>query len=654
MATIPTNLPVPSESARDLKVNAGKIDEFVTSFALKYKDRLGGDHYTIEGLRQLAQQAIAAFGWVQIDSFQAGATLTLPNQVLRWKLPDGNGEYYRWDGAFPKVVPAASTPESTGGIGSGAWLSIGDASLRALLESTAGAGAIGTESGSTVQDELDALSSKYIFEMPSYFRCAYYEPISGQDYPQGLAESDNYWFIIYTDRSASPQKSHIKRIDKVTGYIVDSGDILYGDLHNLSVLNDNEVIYVTPVSTGAYSYSGSLTKYNFSTNTTQTISFESGTQISTTYGFCYDDDDKLYQLDLAGQAVNTDGRFDQIRVYSISQMKRIGIIPMPREIVREGFVQALDYHDGLLYYYTGGSYVGVETSNKRVTSIYCSSLNGQLLSGANYRADSFASAFQPTTTTNVGYEAQGISCRKGRISILCFTGSIQANILIGSKDIVCGSSLVIQNINSSSYRRVLTYSSFGDLNISNSDLASGDAIGLLANRMLDNSILECPLDATNWSAITNQVGVAAGNIRIYRGNANRISGLVSVSSSDANPYNYVFSVYAGVTSPVLRLSNTRAKSKVLYTGAIVATIGDLISFDTSTYSSITILVTNTASTNACVAGEYGSGLLKYLIDTSQTIVLSNTIATLGFKFTGTGMQVMSVSGSPIVKSVLAE
>lgn len=585
------------------------------------------------------------------STFLNGATLESERDFI-WD--DNSKSWYYWTGTFSKEVPAASTPESTGGIGAGAWLSIGDAALLELLESTAGAGAIGTESGSTVQDELDALSNKYIFEMPSYFRSVYYEPISGQDYPQGLAESDNYWYIIYTDRSTSPQKSHIKRINKKNGQSLDSGYIMYGDLHNVAVITDNEVIYVTPVSTGAYSYSGSLTKYNFSTNTTQTISFEPGTQMSTTYGFCYDGDDKLYQLDLAGQAVNTDGRFDQIRVYSISQMKMIGIIPMPREIVREGFVQALDYHDGLLYYYTGGAYVGGETSNKRVTSIYCSSLNGQLLSGANYRADSFASAFQPTTTTNVGYEAQGISCRKGRISILCFTGSIQANILIGNKDIVSGSSLVIQNINASSYRRVFTYSSFADLNISNSDLASGDAIGLLANRMLDNSILECPLDATNWSAITNQLGITAGNIRIYRGNANRISGLVSVSPSDANPYNYVFSVYAGATSPILRLSNTRDKSKVLYTGAIVATIGDFISFDTSTYSSITILVTNTVSSNACVAGEYGSGLIKYLIDTSQTIVLSNTIATLGVKFTGAGIQVMSVSGSPIVKAVLAE
>lgn len=137
MATTPTNLPVPSESPRDLKSNAGKIDEFVTSFALKYKDRFGGDHYTIEGLRQLAQQAIAAYGWVPMDSFQDGATLTLPNQVLRWKLPDGDGDYYRWDGAFPKTVPTASTPESTGGIGAGAWLSVGDAVLRTELSSDA-------------------------------------------------------------------------------------------------------------------------------------------------------------------------------------------------------------------------------------------------------------------------------------------------------------------------------------------------------------------------------------------------------------------------------------------------------------------------------------------------------------------------------------
>lgn len=651
MTTQPTNNPVPSESPRDLKFNAGKIDEFVTSLALKYQDRFGGEHYTIEGLRWLAQQAIAEFGWIPVGTFQAGATLTLPNQILK---DTTDGEYYRWDGTIPKIVNVGSTPDTTGGIGFGAWISVGDASLRSMLASSIGAKNIGTSSGESVQDELNSLSKKYIFEMPSYFKSAYHEVISGQDYPQGLAESDNYWFIIYTNRSSSPQKSHIKRISKLTGQSSDSGYINYGDLHNVAVITDDEVLYVTPVSAGAYSYSASLTRYDFSENTTTTVAFEAGTQMSTTYGFCYDGDDKIYQLDLVGQAANPDGRFDHVRVYSISQMKQIGIVPMPREIVREGFVQALDYHNGFLYYYTGGAYLGIETSNKRVTSIYCSSLNGQLISGANYRADSFASAFQPLITTNVGYEAQGISCRKGRISLLCLTGSIQANILTGSKGRDDGYMLVMQYINSSSYRRVFTYSSFGDLNISNSSLAAGDAIGLLCNRMLDNSILECALDATNWSSITSQLGISAGNMRNYKANSNRITGVVSVSSSDGNPYNYVFSVYSGVTSSILRLSCSRSKSKVLYTGAIVATVGDSVSFDTSTYSSIKLLVTNSTSTNACAIGEYNSGLIKYLIDTNQSIALSNVNATLGFRLTTSGLQVISVSGNPIIKAILAE
>ncbi|HCR1863906.1 TPA: hypothetical protein ONC12_003116 [Enterobacter hormaechei subsp. steigerwaltii] len=121
MATQPTNLPVPSESPRDLKFNAGKIDEFVTSMAQQYEDRFGGKHYTIEGLRWLAQQAIAAYGYITVDSFQNGATLTLPNQVLRDESTD---QYYRWDGSLPKVVAPGSTPENTGGIGAGAWIYI--------------------------------------------------------------------------------------------------------------------------------------------------------------------------------------------------------------------------------------------------------------------------------------------------------------------------------------------------------------------------------------------------------------------------------------------------------------------------------------------------------------------------------------------------
>ncbi|EHB5917541.1 hypothetical protein JXB84_001094 [Escherichia coli] len=138
MATQPTNLPVPSESPRDLKFNAGKIDEYVTSMGWTYTDRFGQKHYTIEGNNYLARQAISAFGYITLDSFEDGNTLTLPNQVLRL---EASGEYYRWDGVFPsegKIVPPSSTPNSTGGIGPGAWLSVGDAVLRSELASDVG------------------------------------------------------------------------------------------------------------------------------------------------------------------------------------------------------------------------------------------------------------------------------------------------------------------------------------------------------------------------------------------------------------------------------------------------------------------------------------------------------------------------------------
>lgn len=130
MATTPTNLPIPSEDPRDLKFNAGKFDEVMTSDAHYYVDRFGVKRWTIAGFQFTAEEAIRNYGYITMDSFEDGATLTLPNQVLRW---ENNGEYYRWDGDFPKAVAAGSTPESTGGVGLGAWVGVGDASLRSDL-----------------------------------------------------------------------------------------------------------------------------------------------------------------------------------------------------------------------------------------------------------------------------------------------------------------------------------------------------------------------------------------------------------------------------------------------------------------------------------------------------------------------------------------
>ncbi|MEG6219957.1 hypothetical protein UXP54_11355 [Enterobacter hormaechei] len=123
MTTQPTNLPVPSESPRDLKFNAGKIDEFVTSLALQYIDRFGNAHYTIEGLKQLVLQQIYNLGWNTVGTFQDGAIISAAGDIIQDEV---TGIWYRWDdlSTLPKSVPAGSTPDSTGGVGEGKWLAV--------------------------------------------------------------------------------------------------------------------------------------------------------------------------------------------------------------------------------------------------------------------------------------------------------------------------------------------------------------------------------------------------------------------------------------------------------------------------------------------------------------------------------------------------
>ncbi|MEY0037954.1 hypothetical protein AB7W68_11730 [Providencia rettgeri] len=147
----PTQEPVPSSNIKDLFFNSGLLDIWATSLERKYIDRFGNCHLTAAGMEWLFKElvekfkvdmniAIVAAGYITIDSFQQGADLpnneiTLRNHILR---DETTGEYYRWDGDLPKQVQAGSTPQSTGGIAKGAWVSVGDAGLRSDLKNKAG------------------------------------------------------------------------------------------------------------------------------------------------------------------------------------------------------------------------------------------------------------------------------------------------------------------------------------------------------------------------------------------------------------------------------------------------------------------------------------------------------------------------------------
>ncbi|WP_273854471.1 hypothetical protein [Serratia liquefaciens] len=81
MATTPTQKPIPSEDIRDLKFNAGKIDEFVSSDNDKYVDRLGVERYTSKGISNSA--SLLGKPYATLELAQADVDNgTIPNNAI--------------------------------------------------------------------------------------------------------------------------------------------------------------------------------------------------------------------------------------------------------------------------------------------------------------------------------------------------------------------------------------------------------------------------------------------------------------------------------------------------------------------------------------------------------------------------------------------
>nr|DAH52745.1 MAG TPA: tailspike protein [Caudoviricetes sp.] len=73
-------------------------------------------------------------------TFVTGGTLAVgdSDRAVLWPVSSGgDGNYYVWKGAYPKVIPAASSPATTGGVSSSGWMPAGDITLRPELASSA-------------------------------------------------------------------------------------------------------------------------------------------------------------------------------------------------------------------------------------------------------------------------------------------------------------------------------------------------------------------------------------------------------------------------------------------------------------------------------------------------------------------------------------
>lgn len=145
MATTPTNKPIPSEDPRDLKFNAGKIDEEVNGSADYYIDRFGAQRLTNTGRNNQFQDAqtqreydfqqfLLNSGYQFLGDYENGPyTITALNQIIRYQC-----ELWR-------LNASTTPPYTTTGIDSTSWtvdvthlVSVGDANLRRELSSENG------------------------------------------------------------------------------------------------------------------------------------------------------------------------------------------------------------------------------------------------------------------------------------------------------------------------------------------------------------------------------------------------------------------------------------------------------------------------------------------------------------------------------------
>ena len=84
---------------------------------------------TLPAVLRDAGYTIASF------TFTTGGTLTANDvgALVLWPGPSGDGQYYSWAGAYPKTIPANSTPSSSGGVSATGWKLIDGVALRQQL-----------------------------------------------------------------------------------------------------------------------------------------------------------------------------------------------------------------------------------------------------------------------------------------------------------------------------------------------------------------------------------------------------------------------------------------------------------------------------------------------------------------------------------------
>lgn len=209
--------------------------------------------------RRIAEQIKASglIGYITRRSFEKGFNVITWNEVLLW---EEDGDYYRWEGTLPKNVPAGSTPETSGGIGLGAWVSVGDASLRSDLARPSGASLSGHSNGLSVAENLNNLLAKSQLVTPEQFYSNHpgetdWAVMINEAYAH--ARSHNKSVLLANDYPIESTIVHMDGLNVIcTGRIIASPTGTY--THTTTLGNEEKAAYVITTENGVFNNSKSV------------------------------------------------------------------------------------------------------------------------------------------------------------------------------------------------------------------------------------------------------------------------------------------------------------------------------------------------------------------------------------------------------------
>ncbi|MEQ5160853.1 phage head-binding domain-containing protein [Proteus terrae] len=512
--------------------------------------------------------------------------------------------------------------------------------FRDELSSNTGASLVGTNSGGTVQDEINRigndLSIKSIHSMPIKFLNYYKDILHENVFPQGLAEDDDYWYITEDVSLAGEEYSIVvSRIDKLTLDKYSIAEKIKCHGQGIGVLGDG-IIFVGGSSNSL------ITIIDFNKNSTQEkncIGFYKD------FPFCFDKNKNLiYQLQ-DDSAVGA--KLTRISILSLDY-GFISSMSLDREIMTTGYPQGITTDGNTLYINSGGSWSSSSSgvwNNK--WSLFRLTTDGVILNRVIYTRDSMGGIISRGKPAII-HEPQGIYFHNGKLSFLQYIGNSDGTYAsIFSED---DNGEQVKAINKN---RFITYSGLGDIGVNERGLESGKTILNIIDSMQDNSSISFSLN--NIASFSHDTGINFGTCVAYRVTKNRAFAISTEQSSAKNPRGKISIVHVygddNWQSPPIIISG-EIESSLLYSSSSVISPKLIPIPDIKNYHSIVINLTNDQPSNPKTKIKFSSEEINYNIKNGLSFRLDCASSWITFSINTNGVLVHSASGNAYVTSII--